>query len=803
MPKHLFYSLAVLGVAVLAILTFNLKDRFLPAANGANNFVLGDLVKLANEPAVYLVGSDGKRYVFPNESVYYSWYKASDFNNVKIISASEMASLPIGGNITIRPGTKLVKITTDPKVYAITDSGLRWVSSEAIALELYGPDWAKRVVDVSDAFWVNYSFGEPISSAVHPEGTLVKNTTTGTVYLMKENGQADVFNSYSSFSGNGFKDEDIIETTKSYESTGNGINQFDNNLRYPKTTQSSGGGDDDQSQCSSGETKNYTCPDNTQVFWCNCQSGQWSCIISPENQCPEEQNNNCIDLDGDGYGKSGSTGCKYSAVDCNDNTSAISPGNSEACGDNTDNNCNGQVDENCQSQDCTNGETKQCGPSTDTGACQYGTQTCSNGQWGSCIGAVYPTTEICTNNIDDDCDGQVNETCYCSDNTYYGQCSTTKPKYCNNGTLENKCSTCGCPTGQQCQSNGSCITCTDNDGDGYYTQGGGCGSIDCNDNNASVHPGATELCTNNTDDDCDGQINENCSIVNHPLIKVFIAKDLSFYVVGDNCTGDNCCYAANTYWGKNANYKGIKTTDDSYKNYQKYQLVTLGYTSQEITTAKAQIEIMRQKIVDYTNNHIQPIIEYVELTGTVNSGNPYAICNQIQGPLEMKNMMWPYLDKTEDFVIWISSEKDKISGGTVPFGFGGMAWWPGEQGFRTGFAMTPYYSNNSFPFHEWLHTLDFALYQISYINDIYNNGYPVCGQDSGNPYDWFPNADTCTTDPDYTDCGAGTCASGPDLFYKHMLEEHWNPAWYLIGNHCNNNVKDFNETGVDTGGSCS
>ena len=59
----------------------------------------------------------------------------------------------------------------------------------------------------------------------------------------------------------------------------------------------------------------------------------------------------------------------------------------------------------------------------------------------------------------------------CSDNTYYGSCSSTKPLYCDNGALINKCSSCSCPSGQTCQSDGSCVavvnqttTCTDSDG---------------------------------------------------------------------------------------------------------------------------------------------------------------------------------------------------------------------------------------------------------------------------------------------------------------------------------------------------
>ena len=45
----------------------------------------------------------------------------------------------------------------------------------------------------------------------------------------------------------------------------------------------------------------------------------------------------------------------------------------------------------------------------------------------------------------------------------------------------------------------------DNDGDGYTTTQG-----DCNDNNASVHPGAAEACGNGIDDNCNGSIDENC-----------------------------------------------------------------------------------------------------------------------------------------------------------------------------------------------------------------------------------------------------------------------------------------------------
>jgi hypothetical protein len=44
----------------------------------------------------------------------------------------------------------------------------------------------------------------------------------------------------------------------------------------------------------------------------------------------------------------------------------------------------------------------------------------------------------------------------CSDGTLYGSCSATQPKYCDAGVLVDRCDLCGCPTGYECQSDGTC-----------------------------------------------------------------------------------------------------------------------------------------------------------------------------------------------------------------------------------------------------------------------------------------------------------------------------------------------------------
>ncbi len=120
----------------------------------------GSLIK-GSLSSVYYCGANGKRYVFVNDRAYFSWYQ--DFSTIKTISDADLALIPLGGNITYRPGSRMIKIQSDPRVYVISRGGiLRWVSSEAIAAALYGANWATMIDDVSDAFFVNYTVGAPI-----------------------------------------------------------------------------------------------------------------------------------------------------------------------------------------------------------------------------------------------------------------------------------------------------------------------------------------------------------------------------------------------------------------------------------------------------------------------------------------------------------------------------------------------------------------------------------------------------------------------------------------------------------------
>ncbi len=93
--------------------------------------------------------------------------------------------------------------------------------------------------------------------------------------------------------------------------------------------------------------------------------------------------------------------------------------------------------------------------------------------------------------------GTCQPVCGAGETNCNGECVDLKTDVSNCGACGH-----GCQTGQDCL-NGTC--CADADSDGHYAES--CGGDDCDDNVAAVHPGAEEIC-NETDDDCNGVIDD-------------------------------------------------------------------------------------------------------------------------------------------------------------------------------------------------------------------------------------------------------------------------------------------------------
>lgn len=171
----------------------------------------------------------------------------------------------------------------------------------------------------------------------------------------------------------------------------------------------------------------------------------------------DQQNTYYRDADGDGYGDP-NTAAEFTDrplgeyisdhTDCDDGNAAVNPGATELCDDGIDNNCDGKIDTGCI---CTDDDSDG----------YYAEIGCGTGKdCNDADAAIHPgVTEVCWDNIDNNCNGLVDEGC----------------------------------------------TCTDADADGFYLEGD-CGTaVDCDDTDAGIFPGATEICGDGKDNDCDGQ----------------------------------------------------------------------------------------------------------------------------------------------------------------------------------------------------------------------------------------------------------------------------------------------------------
>jgi hypothetical protein len=188
----------------------------------------------------------------------------------------------------------------------------------------------------------------------------------------------------------------------------------------------------------------------------------------------ETEEDICIDADEDGYEASICGGS-----DCDDTTANANPGLSENtatfCSDGIDNDCDNLIDGD--DLDCV----AQCPLDNDgdtyiSDICEkHGGNDCDDNNNAINPGAPENTEPLCSDGIDNDCDGLTD--------------------------IEED-PDCGGLSG-----------CYDDDLDTYKLEGFYCDGDwgnDCNDDDEDVNPGVPEDCNTPYDDNCDGDINENC-----------------------------------------------------------------------------------------------------------------------------------------------------------------------------------------------------------------------------------------------------------------------------------------------------
>ena len=135
----------------VSTITFNEVDNFIDYTNGS-------WLKTKSSKAVYFLDKKNVRHAYPTQAVWESYF-GTDFSAVKIISDAEMATYALGTNVPFKFGT-LMKIPSVKKVYYVSKNGvLSWIPTEEIAISLFGSTWAKKVKDLPESFWTDYTVG--------------------------------------------------------------------------------------------------------------------------------------------------------------------------------------------------------------------------------------------------------------------------------------------------------------------------------------------------------------------------------------------------------------------------------------------------------------------------------------------------------------------------------------------------------------------------------------------------------------------------------------------------------------------
>lgn len=153
----------------------------------------------------------------------------------------------------------------------------------------------------------------------------------------------------------------------------------------------------------------------------------------------------------------------------------------ELCSTGVDDDCDGALNEEGPDCTCVPGTTTPCytgpGGTQGVGACLGGTSTCNvlGTGYGVCTGQILPATETCNTVVDDDCDGQANESgvgCVCTPNAnvacYSGPAGTQGVGICVAGTAlcNGQGTALGACVGQVLPAVETCANLLDDDCDG-------------------------------------------------------------------------------------------------------------------------------------------------------------------------------------------------------------------------------------------------------------------------------------------------------------------------------------------------
>lgn len=171
-------TLAVIAVVLLAVAAYTTTSNNTPSTppppplaiqapqdriDLADSVVrAGDVVTSEGLPNNYYIGMNGKRYVFPTLQTYRTWYP--DNATLKKLDRKKLEAIPLTGNVTYRPGMRVITFATDPTYYVVSHGGVLREASQSLLRSYYGNNWKERVDTLEEYYLPDYTIGAPIYS---------------------------------------------------------------------------------------------------------------------------------------------------------------------------------------------------------------------------------------------------------------------------------------------------------------------------------------------------------------------------------------------------------------------------------------------------------------------------------------------------------------------------------------------------------------------------------------------------------------------------------------------------------------
>ncbi len=328
----------------------------------------------------------------------------------------------------------------------------------------------------------------------------------------------------------------------------------------------------------------------------------------------------------------------------------------------------------------------------------------------------------------------------------------------------------------------------------------------------------------------------------HSTLKfqVFILETLTTCLVGNEfasgtvCAGTACgdCDCSWEQHDPRAPQVGVAPEhidDPEYAGYEFKVCVDVSLTRQEIADIIADMELVREQATVWTGGALDLKMVYTVLSHT-HTG--FTAPEFVIGPFEIDDeLLNDYVDTDTDLVYVVSGVSDRERGLQLSYWCGGAYGELSIHGASYAYIQYNHEVCNSVMIagesvyeplmHEWIHSLDWMLYYVNQVPDLYQEAspdwqawdhasWPACREGSPDPLDWFPSIDFCEWDPDWIDCNSTRasigCQSGEVdgaiSWYEHVLSTHFPRNLELIGNFCRDGRQDFGESGVDSGWPC-